>query len=120
MSNSSALAQRAAFTMVAALAITATLPDTAHAQRVDSPTVAPVQPPTVRIRLRGKPPLAPVRIDPADIEIIEIAMPDSAARYYQPWRGCGPIIVTTRARRLSDETLRWLRLDLPHPDPPQN
>ena len=119
MPSSSNLAQRAAFTVVAALAVTATLASPAHAQRVDGVTVAPVRPPTVQIRIRGKAPTDSVRIDPADIEIIEIPKSDLAARY-SPWRGCGPIIVRVLPRRWTLESLLRLQSDIPHHDPPQN
>ena len=119
MPSFSNLAQRVALTVVAAFAATATLALPAHAQRIDSVTLAPVRPPTVQVSLRGKAPSDSVRIVPAGIEIITIPRSALGARY-SPWRGCGPINVTVSRRRWTLESLFRLQSHIPYPEPPQN
>lgn len=108
MPSSSNFVRRAAFTVVGALAISATLPSLAQAQRVDSLTSAPLRLPTARLGLRGEASTDSVRIDLADIESVTIPKSDLAARY-RPWRGCDPIIVRVPSQGWTLESLLRLQ-----------
>ena len=109
--------------LVVAVLLAAALPDVAKAQRADS-TITPVRltaPVRIHVRSKGSSDsVAELRADtvPA-IEIIEV-VPLNPALLYGIRRSCCDVVITTRLRPLPEAALFWFRLDLPHPEPPQN
>ena len=109
--------------VVAALLAAAAAPDFARAQRADSAIASVKLRAPVRIQVRSKASrdsLAVLRADTLpSIEIIEV-VPLNPALLYGTRRRCCDVVITTRPRPLPEAALFWLRLDPPHPEPPQN
>lgn len=109
--------------LVAAAVLAAAVPNVAHGQRADS-AIAPAKPDaSVRIRVRSKASMdsgVALRADtlPA-IEIIEVK-PLNPALLHGTRPRCCATVITTRPLPLPEAARFWLRLDPPHPEPPQD